>query len=117
MEDLRNEHREWLKANLDKAGRGAKKRLAEFLGVAPDAVTRMLNTDPNKESRDIRAREFERMREFFNDPDTKVDGLSGPVALSTMRVRYGGQVRAGEFLPVDEDFNQDAGDHQVPLGV
>src|SRR3569833_68213 len=33
---------------------------------------------------------------------TPVDGVAGPVPLSTAHPYYGGVVRAGEFLPVDD---------------
>lgn len=111
-------HREWLRSQLEKAGRGARKRLAQHLGVSPNAITRMLNTDPGKEARDIRAAEMDQMRAFFREIEdtTLVDGVVGPVPLSPLRVPYGGLVGAGGFLPV-EYFDQDAGDHHVPETV
>lgn len=45
------------------------------------------------------------------------EDLRGPFPSSRQLVAYGGAVRAGEFLPVDDDYNQDAGDHLVPPGV
>lgn len=46
----------------------------------------------------------------------KLDAIDGPVSLSGKRVSYGGVVRAGGFLAVD-DFDQDDGDHLVPSSV
>jgi SOS-response transcriptional repressor LexA len=119
MEQNNVEPREWLRARIDRAPHGTKSKLAKFLGVSPNAITRMLNEEPGKELRRISAEEFLRMREFFNESEiaAPVDGLRGPVPISPQRVAYGGTVRAGEFLPVDEDYNQDAGDHMVPSGV
>lgn len=116
MNPRNDEIREWLRARLAAAGRGARQRLARYLGLPrPDAITRMLNTDPAKESREIKAHEYEAMRKFFGDePLAPVDGVSGPVPVSPKRVPYGGEVRAGGFYAVNEYFSQDAGDHIVP---
>jgi len=60
--------REWLRDRLANAPRGTRAKLAKFLGFdRPDAITRMLNTDPGKESREIKAHEFARMQAFFAD--------------------------------------------------
>lgn len=126
MPHRNNEIREWLRAQLAAAGHGSRQRLARHLGLArPDAITRMLNTDPKKEGREIKAREYELMREFFaqenggNDAESTntVDGVDGEISLLGRRVPYGGTVRAGGFLPVDEYFSQDDGDHLVPPSV
>lgn len=54
------------KDQLRKLGRGASRDLAERLGFArQDAVTRMLNTDPEKESREIKAHEKDTIEAFF----------------------------------------------------
>lgn len=45
-----------------------------------------------------------------------VDGVDGPVPLSSRRVSYGGVVRAGGFLAVDE-YDQSNGDEIVPSAV
>lgn len=65
MTDTRQEMRDWLAAELDKHPRGVKGQLAKALGVRADAIGRMLNTDPGKETRDIKAHEFLKMQEFF----------------------------------------------------
>lgn len=46
-----------------------------------------------------------------------VDGLRGPVAISTQGVSYGGRVGAGGFLPVNEYFDQDDDSIVVPSTV
>jgi hypothetical protein len=61
MDDIRD----WLRAKLDGAPRGTKVRLARALGLAPDAVTRMLNSEAGKETRKITAEEHIKMRAFF----------------------------------------------------
>lgn len=57
----------WLKEKLEEKGHGAKGALARHLGVKPDAVTRMMNTDPEKETRVIRAHELLQIRVFFGE--------------------------------------------------
>lgn len=44
-------------------------------------------------------------------------GVSGPIDVSGSPVPFGGIVQAGDFRLVDEYFNQDYGDHMVPLSV
>lgn len=65
MTDPQHEIRLWLQSELAKGGHGIKSTLAAFLGVRPDAITRMANTDPEKETREIRAHELDAMRGFF----------------------------------------------------
>lgn len=67
MSDPQHDIRVWAQAELAKRGHGAKGALAKSLGVRPDAITRMTNTDPKKETREIRAHEYELMRKFFAD--------------------------------------------------
>ena len=67
---IAEKNREWLRAHLEGRPHGVRVELARFLGFSrPDAITRMLNTDPNKESRTIKADELERMKEFFGAED------------------------------------------------
>lgn len=67
MSDPQHDFRVWAQTELAKRGHGAKGALAKFLDVRPDAITRMTNTDPKKETREIRAHELELMRKFFAD--------------------------------------------------
>jgi len=60
-------------------GRGARKRLADFIGVPPVQIARMLNTPPVRETRVIRGDEFEKMRIFFGEPATNFDKTVKPV--------------------------------------
>lgn len=53
-------YREWLAKLLEAEGRGAQKRLAEFLGIEPSAVTRILNNE-----RQIKAAELSRIAQHF----------------------------------------------------
>jgi hypothetical protein len=66
MAENRDELREWLRTQIKARGHGTRVALAQFLNLKPDAITRMLNVDPEKESREIKAAELDRMREFFN---------------------------------------------------
>lgn len=59
--------RDWINRNLAVMGRGSKKKLADFLGLPPLQITRMLNTDSGKETRAIRADEFEKIKIFFGE--------------------------------------------------
>ncbi|MGW6778998.1 hypothetical protein ACWF50_13255 [Brucella pseudogrignonensis] len=63
--DIQNEIRNWISAQLEKMGHGAKGKLAAHLGVRPDAITRMLNNSPDKEARVIRADELVKIGVFF----------------------------------------------------
>jgi hypothetical protein len=66
MSDPQHEIRDWMKRNLDSMGHGSKSRLAAFLNVKPDAVTRMLNSSGHeKEVRAIKAHELSAMARFF----------------------------------------------------
>lgn len=65
MSDPQLEIRLWLQEELAKRPHGTKGKLAIHLNVRADAITRMANTDPAKESREIRAHELVLMREFF----------------------------------------------------
>lgn len=100
-----DEIREWLRQQLDAVGHGAKQRLAKYLGFPrSDAITRMLNTDPTKETREIKAHELALMREFFHADTPKEH-----------QVRLAGFVGAGqEVYQFDEDG---AGFVEAPPGA
>jgi hypothetical protein len=57
--------RGWLEANLAAKGRGARRELADFLGLRSQAISRMLSMTPGAETREISAAELLRMAEFF----------------------------------------------------
>jgi hypothetical protein len=115
MDDERKQLRAWLQAELDRQGHGAKGKLAEFLGIGANSVSRMLNDDPGKEMRDIKANELARMREFFGTLPPIVGGVSGekisrlvPVDTPKGSVRVTGKVAANTWLDVDDmDFDFD----------
>lgn len=72
MHSYREECREWLAAQLEKRGRGARSDLARHMNVGPETITRMLATDPGRETREIKAAELMQMAEFFReDPPMK----------------------------------------------
>jgi len=77
--NLQDDIRARIRQNLDAMGRGSRKRLADFLGLTPLQVTRMLNNAPGKEIRVIRADEFEKIRIFFGEPATNFDKTVKPV--------------------------------------
>lgn len=81
MSDPQHEIRTWALTELAKRGHGAKGQLAKFLDVRPDAITRMTNTSPGKETREIRAHELELMRKFFADETYEDDEDLGTVPL------------------------------------
>lgn len=80
MSDPQREIRLWLQEELAKRPHGTKGLLAKHLGVRPDAITRMANTNPHKETREIRAHELVMMREFFKDAeDQPADSFAVPI--------------------------------------
>ena len=66
MKGLAEEQRRWLVDELAKKGRGARKALAEHLGIRQDAITRMTNDDGRKEVREISVAELNGMAQFFH---------------------------------------------------
>ena len=66
----------WLKGKLAEQGRGSRSKLAEFLSVTPDVISRMTNdADPGKETRAISGDELAKMAEFFRDQPPMPDPL------------------------------------------
>ncbi|WP_455466427.1 XRE family transcriptional regulator [Bartonella sp. B39] len=57
----------WIKRELDKMGRGSQAKLAAHLGVRRPAISNIVNLDPNKEMRDVKADELVKIMEFFKD--------------------------------------------------
>jgi hypothetical protein len=84
MSDPQRDIRLWAQAELAKRGHGAKGALAKFLDVRADAITRMTNTDPRKESREIRAHELEKMRVFFGDETLDNENLETVPLIGTV---------------------------------
>ena len=66
--------RGWLEANLKAKGRGARRELADFLGLRSQAISRMISTRPGAETREISAAELLRMAEFFGVPPPRQVG-------------------------------------------
>jgi hypothetical protein len=75
MTDPQYQTRLWLQAELAKRPHGTKGKLAAAIRVRADAITRMANTDPNKETREIKAHELDGMKKFFaaESPDPAAD--------------------------------------------
>jgi len=71
--NLREDIRTRIRQNLDAMGRGSRKKLADFLGLTPLQVTRMLNTAPGQETRVIRADEYEKIKMFFGGALSALD--------------------------------------------
>ncbi len=106
MMDQRKILADWLEKNLQRMGRGSKGKLAEFLNVRADAITRMLNTEPGKEVREAKAEELIAMAEFFGElPPGLSVGAGSELRLSSkdmVAVPVIGKTEAGSFREVDE---------------
>lgn len=100
MSDPQNEIRIWMQEELAKRPHGTKGRLAKFLGVRADAITRMANLDPKKETREIKAHEIDMLRQFFDEGESATDEPQ----LNSSVVTIVGYVGAG--AEVEEDFEQ-----------
>lgn len=75
--NLQDKIKVWVKQQLAEMKHGSKKSLADFLDVTPTQLTKMLNTEPGKEHRVIRAEEFVKIAEFFGKTP---DGLIPPLS-------------------------------------
>ncbi|WP_457662849.1 LexA family protein [Sinorhizobium medicae] len=108
MKDRRQEIRDWLQTELDRKGYGAKGQLAKFLGLRNDGITRILNTAPGKEIREVKADELVKMGEFFGSTPP---GLTGTLTRSEApinSVKVIGRIAANTWMDVDEmDFGFD----------
>lgn len=103
MSKQRDEIRDWLRRSLAERGRGAKKALADYLGIRADAITRMLNDDPSKETREITAAEMVRMRQFFGaDESSEYRSEVRPTIPNLVTAMVVGTVEAGAFREVSE---------------
>ncbi|UGQ22180.1 XRE family transcriptional regulator [Brucella anthropi] len=65
---IKDEIIQWIAEQLEARGHGARGELADHLGLKPGMITRMLNKDPSKETRVIRADELVKISEFFGAP-------------------------------------------------
>lgn len=63
--DIQDKIKIWVKEQLSAMPRGSKKKLADCLGITPTQATRLLNTEPGKERRSIRADDLVKITEFF----------------------------------------------------
>jgi hypothetical protein len=74
MADEQESLRLWMRRGLNGKGRGARAELARRLNVRTDAITRMQNVEPGKETRMIRTHEVPIIEEFL--------GSKAPTGLS-----------------------------------
>lgn len=65
MADNQEALREWLRAEVAAAGHGVKSKLARYVGITADKLSRILSDEPGKETREIKAHELLKMQEFF----------------------------------------------------
>lgn len=119
MGDPQHEIRIWLKDQLASRGRGAKGKLAAHINVRPDAITRMMNTDPSKEMREIKAHELEGMRSFFAHVDDAEEAEEEGEAVSNKIVPVMGYLGAGaEVMPEFEQVPPEGLDHiELPFAL
>lgn len=96
MNDPQHELKLWLQRELDARPRGTKGALAKFLDVRADAITRMANTDPVKELREIKAHELQLMQQFFSEQDENAPISDHVQPLGT--VKKVGRVGAGAVV-------------------
>lgn len=108
MNDPQYDFRVWIQEQLARLGHGAKGALAKHLGVRPDAVTRMINTDPVKESREIKAHELEAIRSFFA-------AATDAPEVATVNVPLMGYVGAGAEIEPDYEQVPDDGLEQIAV--
>jgi phage repressor protein C with HTH and peptisase S24 domain len=96
MSDPQRDIRLWMQEQIAGRPHGTKGALAKLLNVRPDAITRMMNTDPKKETREIRAHELVLMREFFAETTESV--------VASVEVPVMGYLGAGAV--VEPDYEQ-----------
>lgn len=74
----------WVRSKLAERGRGSRKKLADFLGLTSDQITRMLNIEEGKETRGIKADEWLKIKNFF--APEKMQEIGEPILIG--RPRY-----------------------------
>jgi SOS-response transcriptional repressor LexA len=108
MNDKRQEIRDWLQAELDRKGHGAKGKLAEYLGIRPEGVSRILADKPGKEIREIGADELLKMSQFFGVAPPGLQEQLSDAVVPKGTVKVIGKVAAHTWLDVnDMDFGYD----------
>lgn len=117
MNDPQLDIRLWMATEIEALGHGAKGALAKHLGVRPDAITRIMNTTPGKETREIKAHELESMRTFFTQMREAANGdstLGADHASLPRRVRLVGKAGAGPQGEVVFDADEQTLGHVDP---
>lgn len=111
MNDPQHDIRVWMTAELEKRGHGAKGALASHLNVRADAITRMANTDPKKETREIRAHELIAMKAFF------AEERENPFPMDGSEVPLMGYLGAGAIVEPEYDQVPADGLEQIWLPI
>lgn len=106
MTDPQHYIRAWMQRELDRMGHGAKGKLADFLKVRPDAITRMANTDPGKEKREIRGHELIKMEAFFGSKPDEASDHEPEHMVRIMGLAGAGPDGAVLFATGDGDFGE-----------
>lgn len=76
MADPQAALRRWIVEGLDKKGRGSSRELAKRIGIEPEVLSRMKNTDGFKETRRIDAHMVPVIAEFFGTIPPGFDKLT-----------------------------------------
>lgn len=63
--NIRDEIKIKIKEKLAERGYGALKKFGDFVGLTPNQVTQILNTDEGKQTRAIKFEEWLRIEQFF----------------------------------------------------
>lgn len=107
--------RNWLLTNLEAKGRGSKRALAAFLNLPSQAITRMTNRKPGRESRGITADELIRMAEFFGVPPPFANDQASSAVAPDHVVAVMGYIGAGAEIDPDAEQVPADGLDQVEL--
>lgn len=104
-----NRLRAWVAAKIAEGGRGTSAALAAHVGLSRVQISRLSQTEPGKEARDIKAHELVRIVDFFGEgPDgSPAPGRAAKREASEVHVGFTtgvmvGPVRAGSWREVDE---------------
>lgn len=103
--------RKWLKDQIKARPRGTQAALARALSVRADAISRMMQDKPGKETREINASELLRMADFFKvAPPINPDLIQPPTDLeSPVEIPIISWVAASSFADTpDVELNEEA---------
>lgn len=107
MTDAQTKLKQWFAQKLETAKHGDQRKLADRLGVRPEAIGRMANLDPSKEMREIDLEYVVKIADFFNEEP--------PVLYSKLRdVVVSAHVQAGNWTETWEWPDEDKYQISVP---